>query len=66
MTPSTLQDAPSLDRFKFVVPQDVYADIKEGDERALTGERHSERGEPKRRSVHVHEVRLAMKGEYPG
>lgn len=66
MTPSTLQDAPSLDRFKFVVPQDVYADTREGDERALAGEKHSEHGEPKRRSAHVHEIRLAMKGEYPG
>jgi hypothetical protein len=64
----TTQLHPEVDRFKFVVPHDTYVDTKEGDDSLHASgkkERHSERGEPKRRALQVHEVRLAMKGEYP-
>lgn len=65
---STTQITTEVDRFKFVVPHDTYVDTQEGDDKLHASEkkeRHSEKGEPKRRSVQVHEVRLAMKGEYP-
>jgi hypothetical protein len=66
--PSTIQLDPEVDRFRFVVPHDTFVDTKEGDDKLHASEkkeRHSEKGEPKRRSVQVHETRLAMIGEYP-